>query len=139
MMVGKGAVRGMANEIDAVIKDIDLVVQADIDKVLVLIDSELNSCGRELGTAQKLLLQIPQLMNRLAQQVGPDAPVHIKNSLSSITGEVNAKIETIVENIVEVQKNIKDVDKHTDKIDELTDKIDKLTDVIDNITDKYQG
>lgn len=138
MIVGKSAVRELCNEVDDIAVEIRLTVQAEIDRATDKIDSELNSCGRELGTASRILLQIPQLMQRLAQQVGPEAPIHIKNSLASITDEVNAKVQTIADNINEVQQNIKDVDKYTDDIDGLTDVVGNYAKKLDTLTDKYQ-
>ncbi|MGF9821637.1 hypothetical protein [Brevibacillus agri] len=51
MLVGKGAVREMANDIDKVVREIDQITQSKIDRVSDKIDSELNSCGRELTNA----------------------------------------------------------------------------------------
>lgn len=138
MIVGKGAVRELCGDIDKIAGEIKLTVQAQIDRATDRIDSELNSCGRELRGAEAILMQIPQLMTRLAQQIGPEAPVHIKNSLASITDEVNAKVDFIKGNIQEVQKNITDVDKYTDEIDNLTDVVSDYTKKIDEMTDKYQ-
>lgn len=137
-IVSKGGVRELCNEVDDIAVEIRLKVQAEIDRTTDKIDAELNSCGRELNTSSKILLQIPQLMQRLAQQIGPDAPIHIKNSLASITDEVVAKVQTIAENITEVQKNIKDVDKYTDQIDDITDVVAGYCKKLDEITDRYQ-
>ncbi len=138
MFVGKGAVREMANEIDKVVRDIDQITQSRIDRVADKIDSELNSCGRELTNAATTLSQIKPLMDRLVAQVGQNAPDHVQVLVSSIAQEVVAKASGASGNIEEVQRNIKDVDKLTDEIDTLTDEIDKLTNKIDEITDKYQ-
>lgn len=78
MIVGKGAVRQLCNDVDDIAVEIRMTVQAQIDRATDKIDSELNSCGRELRSAEKILQQIPQLMARLAQQIGPEAPIHIK-------------------------------------------------------------
>lgn len=139
MLVGKGAVREMANEIDKVIKAIDQITQSKIDRVADKIDSELQSCGRELNGAQNTLSQVKPLADRLvAQMGGSGAPDHVQVLVGSIITEIMSKVTSAVGNITEVQKNIKDVDKLTDEIDELTDEIDEQTDKIDKITDKYQ-
>ncbi|MFS0871018.1 hypothetical protein [Paenibacillus xylanilyticus] len=138
MLVGKGAVREMSNDIDKVIREIDQITQSKIDRVSDKIDSELNSCGRELANAATTLSQIKPLIDRLVAQVGQDAPDHVQVLVTSIAQEVMSKVIATSGNIDEVQKNIKDVDKLTNEIDSLTDEIDKLTDKIDEITDKYQ-
>ncbi|ANF95660.1 hypothetical protein AR543_06380 [Paenibacillus bovis] len=138
MLVGKGAVREMSNDIDKVIREIDQITQSKIDRVADKIDSELNSCGRELTNAASTLSQIKPLMDRLVAQVGQNAPDHVQILVTSIAQEVMSKVIAAGGNVDEVQKNIKDVDKLTDEIDNLTDEIDKLTNKIDEITDKYQ-
>lgn len=138
MFVGKGAVREMANDIDKVIREIDQLTQSKIDRVADKIDSELNSCGRELTNAAATLSQIKPLIDRLVGQVGQNAPDHVQVLVTSIAQEVMSKVIAATGNIDEVQRNIKDVDKLTDEIDNLTDEIDKLTNKIDEITDKYQ-
>ncbi|CAH1222054.1 MULTISPECIES: hypothetical protein [unclassified Paenibacillus] len=138
MFVGKGSVREMSNDIDRVIREIDQITQSKIDRVSDKIDSELNSCGRELSNAATTLTQIRPLIDRLVAQVGQDAPDHVQVLVTSIAQEVMSKVIAAGGNIEEVQKNIKDVDKLTDEIDSLTDEIDKLTNKIDEITDKYQ-
>ncbi|MDQ0063349.1 hypothetical protein [Paenibacillus harenae] len=138
MLVGKGAVREMANDIDKVIREIDQITQSKIDRVADKIDSELNSCGRELTNAATTLSQIKPLIDRLVGQVGQNAPDHVQVLVTSIAQEVMSKVIASTSNIDEVQRNIKDVDKLTNEIDTLTDEIDKLTNKIDEITDKYQ-
>lgn len=138
MIVGKGAVREMSNDIDKVIREIDIITQSKIDRVSDKIDSELNSCGRELTNAAMTLSQIKPLIDRLVAQVGQNAPDHVQVLVTSISQEVMSKVVAASGNIDEVQKNIKDVDKLTNEIDSLTDEIDKLTNKIDDITDKYQ-
>lgn len=138
MIVGKGAVREMSNDIDKVIREIDQITQSKIDRVADKIDSELNSCGRELTNAASTLSQIKPLIDRLVAQVGQNAPDHVQILVTSIAQEVMSKVIAAHGNVDEVQKNIKDVDKLTDEIDNLTDEIDKLTNKIDEITDKYQ-
>lgn len=138
MLVGKGAVREMANEIDKVIKQIDQVTQSKIDRLADNIDSELKSCGRELTNTESTLGQIKPLVDRLVEQVGVNAPDHVQVLVQSISQEIMSKVISSLGNLTEVQKNIKDVDKLTDQIDDLTDEIDGLTDTIDKITDRYQ-
>lgn len=139
MIVGKGAVREICNEIDKVIREIDQVTQSKIDRVADQIDAELKACGRELHNAQNTLVQIKPLADRLVQQVGANAPDAIQVLVQSIVTEIMSKVSTSLDNIKEVQENIKDVDKKTDEIDSLTDEIDVLTNKIDIITDKYQS
>lgn len=139
MFTGKSTVRSMANEIDKVARQIDTITQSEIDRISDKIDSELNSCGRELTNAHKTLSQIQPLVDRLVAQVGQSgAPDHVQVLVQSIGQEIMSKVSGSVDNIAEVQKNIKDVDSLTDQIDNKTDEIDKLTDKIDKITDKYQ-
>jgi ubiquinone biosynthesis protein UbiJ len=139
VLVGKSAVRGLCNEVDKVIRDIDQITQSKIDRVSDKIDAELASCGRELTNAQNTLSQIKPLADRLVQQIGANAPDHVQVLVGSIVTEIMSKVTGSISNIQEVQKNIKDVDRYTDEIDKLTDEIDELTDKIDEITDKYQN
>lgn len=138
MIVGKGAVRELCNEIDKVMREIDQITQSKIDRVADKIDAELNSCGRELTNANNTLNQVKPLVDRLVQQVGGNAPDHVQVLVQSITTEIMSKVVGALNNLAEVQKNIKDVDNFTNEIDDLTDQIDKLTNKIDDITDKYQ-
>lgn len=137
--VGKDEVRQMANEIDKIMNEIDKLAQAKIDRVTDRIDSELQSCGRELNGATMTLTQIKPLVDQLVMQVGENAPDHIKLIVKSACQEIMSKVTSVTSNIGEVQKNIKDVDKYTDEIDELTDMLDGFTDQVDKITDKYQN
>jgi methyl-accepting chemotaxis protein len=139
MIVGKGAVREMANEIDKVALQINEITQSKIDRVSDKIDSELNSCGRELTNAKNTLIQVRPLVERLVQQVGANAPDHVQVLVQSITTEIMSKVLGSIDNLDEVQKNIKDVDNLTNTIDSLTDEVSALTKKIDSITDKYQG
>jgi len=138
MIVGKGAVRELCNEIDKYVRQIDQITQSQIDRVADKIDSELNSCGRELTNAQNTLSQIQPLVDRLVQQVGANAPDHVQVLVSSIATEIMSKVSTAADNIREVQKNIRDVDQLTNEIDRLTDAIDEITNKIDETTDRYQ-
>lgn len=134
---GKEA-RSVSNEIDKIIREIDQITQSDIDRVCDKIDSELNSCGRELSNSIKTLEQIRPLLDRLVGQVGANAPESIQVLVQSIAQEISSKVVTSIDNQVEVRKNIGDVDKYTNEIDTLTDKIDGLTNQIDMLTDKFQ-
>lgn len=138
MVSGKGA-RKIGNEIDKILKEIDQITQSDIDRTCDKIDSELNSCGRELSNSIKTLEQIKPLLDRLVGQVGTNAPESIQVLVQSIAQEISSKVVTSIDNQGEVRKNIADVDKYTNEIDELTDKIDSLTNQIDVLTDKIQG
>lgn len=138
MIVGKGSVRELCNEIDKVAHEIKDITQAQIDRTADKIDAELNSCGRELTNAQNNLNQIKPLAERLVQQVGASAPDHIQVLVGSIVTEIMSKVVGSIDNLREVQKNIQDVDKYTNEIDGLTDEVGKLTKKIDSITDKYQ-
>lgn len=131
--------RQHGNEIDKVIKKIDAITQNEIDNLLVRIDSELKSCGRELTSSTKTLTQVKPLIDRLVEQVGLNAPDHVQVLVQSIAQEVMSKVLSAIDNLNEVQQNIKDVDELTDEIDDKTDKIDELTDVIDSMTDKFQA
>lgn len=139
MFVSKKSTRGDMNNIDKILKEIDQVTQSKIDRVCDKIDSELNSCGRELSNSVKTLQQIKPLIDRLAVQVGENAPEHLKVLVQSICQEVMSKVTTSIDNQEEVRRNIADVDKLTDEIDSLTDEIDSLTDKIDKITDGFQS
>jgi methyl-accepting chemotaxis protein len=139
MFVGKGKARQGGNEIDKILTKIDRITQSEIDRLTDKIDSELNSCGRELTNSVKTLEQVRPLMDRLVAQVGQNAPDHVQVLVTSIAQEVMSKIEGSVDNLNEVKKNIKDVDVLTDQIDKKTDEIDELTDQIDAITDRFQN
>lgn len=138
-IVGKKQAREVGNEIDKILRDIDMITQSEIDRVCDRIDAELNSCGRELGNSVKTLQQIKPLVDRLVQQVGQNAPDHVQVLVGSICQEIMSKVVSSMDCQAEVQRNIQDVDKYTDQIDQLTDKIDGLTDQIDQLTDKYQS
>ncbi|MGO4370426.1 hypothetical protein AB4Z21_06445, partial [Paenibacillus sp. MCAF20] len=92
MLVGKGAVREMANDIDKVVREIDQITQSKIDRVADKIDSELNSCGRELTNAATTLSQVKPLIDRLVGQVGQNAPDHVQVIVTSIAQEVMSKV-----------------------------------------------
>lgn len=139
MFIGKKTTRVAGNEIDKILVDIDNITQSKIDRVCDRIDSELNSCGRELGNSIQTLQQIKSLMDRLVAQVGQNAPDHVQVLVQSIAQEVMSKVNGSIDNQAEVQRNIKDVDKYTNEIDSLTDEIDSLTNKIDELTDKFQG
>lgn len=138
-LVGKKQAREVGNEIDKILRDIDMITQSEIDRVCDRIDAELNSCGRELGNSVKTLQQIKPLVDRLVQQVGQNAPDHVQVLVGSICQEIMSKVVSSMDCQAEVQRNIQDVDKYTDQIDQLTDRIDGLTDQIDQLTDKYQS
>lgn len=138
-IVGKKQAREVGNEIDKILRDIDMITQSEIDRVCDRIDAELNSCGRELGNSVKTLQQIKPLVDRLVQQVGQNAPDHVQVLVGSICQEIMSKVVSSMDCQAEVQRNIQDVDKYTDQIDQLTDRIDGLTDQIDQLTDKYQS
>lgn len=138
-VVGKRKARKVGNEIDKILREIDMITQSEIDRVCDRIDAELNSCGRELGNSVKTLQQIKPLVDRLVQQVGQNAPDHVQVLVGSICQEIMSKVISSMDCQAEVQRNIQDVDKYTDQIDQLTDKIDNLTDEIDQLTDKYQN
>ena len=138
MFVGKKGARNVGNQIDKIIRDIDQITQSEIDRVCDRIDSELNSCGRELSSSIRTLEQIKPLLDKLVGQVAQNAPEHMQVLVQSIAQEISSKVSTSINNQQEVQKNIKDVDKYTNEIDALTDKIDDYTNQIDTITDKFQ-
>lgn len=138
-VVGKRNARKVGNEIDKILRDIDMITQSEIDRVCDRIDAELNSCGRELGNSVKTLQQIKPLVDRLVQQVGQNAPDHVQVLVGSICQEIMSKVVSSMDCQAEVQRNIQDVDQYTDQIDKLTDKIDDLTNQIDGLTDKYQN
>lgn len=135
---GKEA-RKIGNDIDQILKDIDKITQAEIDRTCDRIDSELNSCGRELGNSINTLQQVKPLLDKLVTQVAAGAPAELKVLIESISQEIHSKVTSSINNQEEIQKNIKDVDKYTDEIDHLTDTIDGLTNQIDVLTDKLQG
>lgn len=138
MFVGKGSVRELCHEIDKKLREIDQITQSKIDRVSDKIDAELESCGRELTTAQETLAQIQPLVDRLVKQIGGNAPDHIQVLVGSIATEIMSKVNSVTRCVTGVQKNIKDVDQYTNEIDALTDAIDKVTNQIDAITDKHQ-
>lgn len=139
MFVMKKSTRKEMNLIDKHLREINEVAQSKIDRTCDKIDSELNSCGRECNTAIKTLQQIKPLVDKLALQVGENAPEHLKVLTQSICQEIMSKVVISVDNLMEVQKNIKDVDRYTDEIDGYTDQISDLTDKIDKVTDIYQS
>lgn len=138
LFVGKGNARKIGNEIDKKLKEIDQITQSDIDRTCDRIDSELNSCGRELSNSIKVLGQVKPLLDRLVGQVAQGAPDSVQVLVQSISAEIASKVTTSMENQEEVRKNIKDVDKYTNEIDAFTDQIDAITDYIDELTDKLQ-
>lgn len=138
IVTGKEA-RKVGNEIDKVLKDIVQITQADIDRTCDKIDSELNSCGRELSNSIKSLQQIKPLLDRLVGQIGTNAPESIQVLVQSIAQEISSKVVSSIDNQEEVRRNISDVDSYTDEIDHLTDKIAELTNKIDILTDRLQG
>lgn len=137
-IVSKGGVRELCNDVDDIAVEIRLKVQAGVDRATDGIKAELNSTARELSTSEKVILQIPQVLQRLSQQIGPEAPIHVKNIIASGFDEINAKVQTVADNLKEVQVNVTDVSKHTENIDKITDAVDELCKQIDSITDKYQ-
>lgn len=139
MFVSKKSTRNDMNQIDKILRDIDQVTQSKIDRVCDKIDSELNSCGRELTSSVKTLQQVKPLVDKLVVQVGENAPEHLKVLVQSICQEIVQKVMTSIDNQEEVKRNILDVDKYTDEIDALTDEIDTLTNKIDKITDGFQS
>lgn len=139
IFVGKSDVRKLCNGIDKLSREIVKVTQADIDRTCDKIDSELNSCGRELSNSVKTLAQIKPLLDRLIAQVGQGAPESIQVLVQSIAQEISSKVATSMDNQEEVRKNITDVDKYTNEIDALTDKIESLTDQIDAMMDKFRN
>jgi peptidoglycan hydrolase CwlO-like protein len=138
MFTSKKEARKNSNEIDNLLKQIDSITQSEIDRLTDKIDSELNSCGRELTNSIKILAQVKPLMDRLVAQVGQNAPDHVQVLVTSIAQEVMSKIDGSIDNLNEVKQNIQDVDQITDQIDKKTDQIDELTDKIDKLTDKFQ-
>lgn len=137
-IVNKSGVRELCNDVDDIAVEIRLAVQAGVDRAADGIKAELNSTVRELSNSEKVILQIPQVLQRVMQQVGPEAPIHIKNVLSSAFDEINAKVATASDNLKEVQVNVGDVKKHTEAIDTITDTVDTFCKKIDQLTDKYQ-
>lgn len=138
IITGKEA-RKVGNEIDKVLRDIVQITQSDIDRTCDKIDSELNSCGRELSNSIKSLQQIKPLLDRLVGQIGTNAPESIQVLVQSIAQEISSKVVGSIDNQEEVRRNISDVDSYTDEIDHLTDKIEELTSKIDVLTDRLQG
>ena len=138
IITGKEA-RKVGNEIDKVLRDIAQITQSDIDRTCDKIDSELNSCGRELSNSIKSLQQIKPLLDRLVGQIGTNAPESIQVLVQSIAQEISSKVVGSIDNQEEVRRNISDVDSYTDEIDHLTDKIEELTSKIDVLTDRLQG
>lgn len=136
--VKKGDIRELCNDVDDIAVEIRVTSEAQIDRATDGIKAELNSTARELNTSAKVILQIPQVLQRMMQQVGPEAPVHVKNVLTSGFDEINAKVQTVADNLKEVQINVGDVSKHTENIDKLTDIIGDFCKQIDTLTDKYQ-
>lgn len=137
MFVGKKEAREICNQIDKVVLEIK-DIQSSIDRTSDKIDNELNSCGRELMNAQTTLKEIQPLVESLVNQVGSNAPDHIKVLVGTIADSIMGKVNNTLNNLAEVQKNVKDVDKLTDEIDNLTDSINRKLAEIDAITDKMQ-
>lgn len=137
MFVGKKEAREICNQIDKVVLEIK-DIQSSIDRTSDKIDNELNSCGRELMNAQTTLKEIKPLVESLVNQVGSNAPDHIKVLVGTIADSIMGKVNNTLNNLAEVQKNVKDVDKLTDEIDNLTDSINRKLAEIDAITDKMQ-
>lgn len=139
MFLMKRTARKEMNQIDKILCQINEVAQSEIDRACDKIDSELNSCKRECEGAIKTLEQIRPLIDKLAVQVGENAPEHLKVLVQSICQEIMSKTTTSIGNLREVQKNVDDVDKHTDAIDSYTDEIKNLTMKIDALTDTFQS
>lgn len=139
MLANKKDVRQLMNQIDKQLTEIRTISQAEIDRLTDKIDSELNSCARELINAQRTLEQVKPLVDRLVAQVGANAPDAVQVLVGSIASEIMNKATGALDNLREVQKNVKDVDHLTDKIDEATDKIEGVVKGIDSLTDKYQN
>ena len=85
------------------------------------------------------LSQIKPLVDRLAQQVGANAPEHISVLVGSICQEIMSKVASAIDNQREVQQNIHDIDKHTDRLDSLTDEVSDMLSEIDRLTDQFQN
>lgn len=136
--VPKKEVRQFCNDIDKKVREISKKAQAELDRVGDKIDSELESCGRELVTTEKTLNDVKPIIERIMTQVAPKAPADVKLLLESGMSEILNKVETARDNVNAVKKNINDVDQYTNKMDTITDEIDKIVDEIDTLTDKYQ-
>lgn len=134
----KREIRQFCNDLDKKVRDIELTCQAELDKVGVKIDSELESCGRELIAANKTLNDIKPIIERVRKQLPPNTPADIRLLLDSAMSEILNKVDTVIDNNSMVQKNIKDVDRLTDEMDTLTDAISKIVNEVDTLTDKYQ-
>lgn len=137
--VGKGQARGVGNDIDRIVNDAKLKLQGELDRTGDKIDAELNSCGRELKNSINTLTQIKPLVDRLAQQVGANAPEHINVLVGSICQEIMSKVSSAIDNQKEVQQNILDIDRHTDGLDKLTDDVSDMLSEIDKLTDQFQN
>lgn len=137
MITTKASVRSTANEIDKLGVEVVRVV-CEIDRTCDKIDSELNSCSREIGNSIKTLQQVKPLIDKLVLQVGDNAPEHIKVLVQSICTEILSKVSSAIDNQQEVQRNVKDIDVLTDDVDQKTDEVEKLIKNIDTITDKFQ-
>lgn len=136
--VGKKEIRQFCNDLDKKVRDIQLTCQADLDKVGVKIDSELESCGRELTAASKTLNDIKPIIERIRKQMPANTPADVRLFLDSAMAEISNKVDTVNDNVTMVHQNIKDVDKLTDEMDNLTDAISKIVNEVDTLTDKYQ-
>ena len=136
--VGKKEIRQFCNDLDKKVRDIQLTCQAELDKVGVKIDSEFESCGRELTSATKTLNDIKPIVDRVRKQMPQNTPADVRLFLESAMSEILNKVDTVIDNNTMVQKNIKDVDRLTDEMDSLTDVISKIVDEVDALTDKYQ-
>ena len=136
--VGKKEIRQFCNDLDKKVRDIQLTCQAELDKVGVKIDSELESCGRELTSATKTLNDIKPIVDRVRKQMPQNTPADVRLFLESAMSEILNKVDTVIDNNTMVQKNIKDVDRLTDEMDSLTDVISKIVDEVDTLTNKYQ-
>lgn len=136
--IGKKEVRQFCNDLDKKVRDIQLTCQADLDKVGVKIDSELESCGRELTNASKTATDIKPIVERVRKQLPANTPQDVRLFLDSAMSEILNKVDTIIDNMGMVQKNIKDVDRLTDEMDNFTDAISKIVEEVDILTDKYQ-
>lgn len=134
----KKEIRQFCNELDSAVRKIQLKVQADVDKVGVKIDSELESCGRELAGITRTANDIKPIAERVMKQMPQNTPADVRLFLESAMSEILNKVDTIIDNANMVQKNIKDVDRLTDELDDLTDSISDIVEEVDNLTDKYQ-
>lgn len=137
--MGKSQTRSVGNDIDRIVNEAKLKLQGELDRTGDKIDAELNSCSRELKNSINTLNQIKPLIDRLAQQVGANAPEHINVLVGSICQEVMSKVASAIDNQREVQQNICDIDKHTDRLDTLTDDVSDMLSEIDKLTDQFQN